>query len=53
MTDYVRGEDVLDIWFDSGTSWAAVLQGVCVLNQLCGSFISTVYISQHTHCVFL
>ncbi|KAI5102785.1 isoleucine--tRNA ligase, mitochondrial isoform X1 [Silurus meridionalis] len=26
VTDYVRGEDVLDIWFDSGTSWAAVLQ---------------------------
>lgn len=26
-TDYVRGEDVLDIWFDSGASWAAVLEG--------------------------
>ncbi|XP_060789265.1 isoleucine--tRNA ligase, mitochondrial [Neoarius graeffei] len=26
VTDYVHGEDVLDIWFDSGTSWAAVLQ---------------------------
>ncbi|XP_063039866.1 isoleucine--tRNA ligase, mitochondrial isoform X2 [Engraulis encrasicolus] len=26
VTDYVRGEDVLDIWFDSGVSWAAVLQ---------------------------
>uniref|UniRef100_A0AAR2KG06 isoleucine--tRNA ligase n=1 Tax=Pygocentrus nattereri TaxID=42514 RepID=A0AAR2KG06_PYGNA len=26
VTDYERGEDVLDIWFDSGTSWAAVLQ---------------------------
>ncbi|TTS81757.1 Isoleucine--tRNA ligase, mitochondrial [Bagarius yarrelli] len=25
-TDYERGQDVLDIWFDSGTSWAAVLQ---------------------------
>ncbi|XP_073725840.1 isoleucine--tRNA ligase, mitochondrial isoform X2 [Misgurnus anguillicaudatus] len=25
-SDYVRGEDVLDIWFDSGASWAAVLQ---------------------------
>ncbi|KAI4883027.1 hypothetical protein NFI96_012494 [Prochilodus magdalenae] len=25
VTDYERGEDVLDIWFDSGTSWAAVL----------------------------
>ncbi|TRY98005.1 hypothetical protein DNTS_032616 [Danionella cerebrum] len=24
-SDYVRGEDVLDIWFDSGASWAAVL----------------------------
>ncbi|KAJ8366529.1 hypothetical protein AAFF_G00350830, partial [Aldrovandia affinis] len=24
--EYVRGEDVLDIWFDSGVSWAAVLQ---------------------------
>lgn len=26
VTDYTRGEDVLDIWFDSGVSWAAVLQ---------------------------
>ncbi|XP_019732217.1 isoleucine--tRNA ligase, mitochondrial isoform X2 [Hippocampus comes] len=25
-TDYVCGEDVLDIWFDSGASWAAVLE---------------------------
>jgi isoleucyl-tRNA synthetase len=23
--DYHRGEDILDIWFDSGISWAAVL----------------------------
>lgn len=27
MTDYERGEDVLDIWFDSGVTWAAVLPG--------------------------
>ena len=27
VTDYERGQDVLDIWFDSGASWAAVLQG--------------------------
>lgn len=27
VSDYVRGEDVLDIWFDSGASWAAVLEG--------------------------
>ncbi|KAM8914621.1 isoleucine--tRNA ligase, mitochondrial-like isoform 2-T2 [Spinachia spinachia] len=26
VSDYVRGEDVLDIWFDSGVSWAAVLE---------------------------
>ncbi|XP_048084422.1 LOW QUALITY PROTEIN: isoleucine--tRNA ligase, mitochondrial [Alosa alosa] len=26
VTDYIRGEDVLDIWFDSGVSWAAVLE---------------------------
>ncbi|XP_010877417.2 isoleucine--tRNA ligase, mitochondrial [Esox lucius] len=26
LTEYERGEDVLDIWFDSGTSWAAVLE---------------------------
>lgn len=26
IADYVRGEDVLDIWFDSGASWAAVLE---------------------------
>lgn len=24
-SDYVKGEDILDIWFDSGISWAAVL----------------------------
>lgn len=27
VSDYIRGEDVLDIWFDSGASWAAVLEG--------------------------
>ncbi|KAJ0008755.1 hypothetical protein NQD34_016170 [Periophthalmus magnuspinnatus] len=26
LSEYVRGEDVLDIWFDSGASWAAVLE---------------------------
>ncbi|KAG7465797.1 hypothetical protein MATL_G00157520 [Megalops atlanticus] len=26
VSEYERGEDVLDIWFDSGVSWAAVLQ---------------------------
>uniref|UniRef100_A0A8C4FB50 Isoleucine--tRNA ligase, mitochondrial n=1 Tax=Dicentrarchus labrax TaxID=13489 RepID=A0A8C4FB50_DICLA len=26
VTDYVRGVDILDIWFDSGASWAAVLE---------------------------
>ncbi|KAM9707648.1 isoleucine--tRNA ligase, mitochondrial isoform 2-T2 [Menidia menidia] len=25
-SDFIRGEDVLDIWFDSGASWAAVLE---------------------------
>ncbi|XP_007935121.1 isoleucine--tRNA ligase, mitochondrial [Orycteropus afer afer] len=25
--EYVPGQDILDIWFDSGTSWAHVLQG--------------------------
>lgn len=23
----MQGQDVLDIWFDSGTSWAHVLEG--------------------------
>ncbi|XP_053830702.1 isoleucine--tRNA ligase, mitochondrial [Vidua macroura] len=27
VSDYVKGQDVLDIWFDSGTSWAHVLEG--------------------------
>ncbi|KAF4798611.1 Isoleucine--tRNA ligase [Turdus rufiventris] len=27
VADYVKGQDVLDIWFDSGTSWAHVLEG--------------------------
>ncbi|KAH1173168.1 isoleucine--tRNA ligase, mitochondrial [Mauremys mutica] len=27
VLDYVQGQDVLDIWFDSGTSWAHVLEG--------------------------
>lgn len=35
MTDYVRGEDVLDIWFDSGASWAAVLEGTSDLSLVC------------------
>ncbi|XP_061481153.1 isoleucine--tRNA ligase, mitochondrial isoform X1 [Rhineura floridana] len=26
VQDYVQGQDVLDIWFDSGTSWAHVLK---------------------------
>ncbi|XP_029973118.1 isoleucine--tRNA ligase, mitochondrial isoform X2 [Salarias fasciatus] len=26
VSEYLRGEDVLDIWFDSGASWAAVLE---------------------------
>ncbi|KAL5008395.1 hypothetical protein ScPMuIL_013976 [Solemya velum] len=26
--DYVKGEDILDIWFDSGTSWASLLKDV-------------------------
>ncbi|KAJ7398610.1 isoleucyl-tRNA synthetase 2 [Pitangus sulphuratus] len=26
VSDYVKGQDVLDIWFDSGTSWAHVLE---------------------------
>jgi isoleucyl-tRNA synthetase len=25
--DYERGNDILDIWFDSGVSWASVLKG--------------------------
>ncbi|XP_048457288.1 isoleucine--tRNA ligase, mitochondrial-like [Rhincodon typus] len=28
VSDYVKGEDILDIWFDSGTSWAHVLEDV-------------------------
>ena len=23
--EYERGDDILDIWFDSGSTWAAVL----------------------------
>ncbi|XP_033000640.1 isoleucine--tRNA ligase, mitochondrial [Lacerta agilis] len=26
VQDYIQGQDVLDIWFDSGTSWAHVLE---------------------------
>ena len=25
--EYERGNDILDIWFDSGSTWAAVLGG--------------------------
>lgn len=25
-TDYVKGKDIFDIWFDSGTSWSVVLK---------------------------
>lgn len=35
VSDYVRGEDVLDIWFDSGASWAAVLQGTAQTSLVC------------------
>lgn len=35
VTDYVCGEDVLDIWFDSGVSWAAVLEGTCEFFSVC------------------
>ncbi len=35
VTDYVRGEDVLDIWFDSGASWAAVLEGTSENSSIC------------------
>ena len=31
--DYMRGQDVLDVWFDSGSSWAAVL-GIYLFNPL-------------------
>lgn len=34
-SDYVRGEDVLDIWFDSGASWAAVLEGTFEVSSVC------------------
>lgn len=26
-SSYRRGEDTMDVWFDSGSSWAGVLQG--------------------------
>ena len=30
-TEYYKGNDVFDIWFDSGISWAAVIgEGMCV-----------------------
>uniref|UniRef100_A0A673Y1C2 Isoleucyl-tRNA synthetase 2, mitochondrial n=1 Tax=Salmo trutta TaxID=8032 RepID=A0A673Y1C2_SALTR len=32
VTDYERGVNVLDIWFDSGTSWAAVFEGESFLS---------------------
>lgn len=35
VKDYVRGEDVLDIWFDSGASWAAVLEGTSDISLVC------------------
>ncbi|CAL9686167.1 unnamed protein product [Knipowitschia caucasica] len=53
VSDYIRGEDVLDIWFDSGASWAAVLEesdsraDVCVegKDQLGGWFQSSLLTS--------
>ena len=42
--DYKRGEDILDIWFDSGSSWMPVLPGnceftikVCLIYWICNS----------------
>ncbi|KAJ7415906.1 hypothetical protein WISP_75384 [Willisornis vidua] len=34
VSDYVKGQDVLDIWFDSGTSWAHVLEVSLGLGEL-------------------
>ena len=56
VTDYERGDDVLDIWFDSGTSWAAVLGGeaLCSANlaKLRTTSAKYSYTSDYT-CVFL
>ncbi|ELK08925.1 Isoleucyl-tRNA synthetase, mitochondrial [Pteropus alecto] len=32
--EYVPGQDILDIWFDSGTSWSYVLPDCVALSQL-------------------
>ncbi|PKU48948.1 isoleucine--trna mitochondrial [Limosa lapponica baueri] len=38
VLDYVKGQDVLDIWFDSGTSWACVLE-VIYFHETCRNFV--------------
>ncbi|XP_062828358.1 isoleucine--tRNA ligase, mitochondrial [Anolis carolinensis] len=34
INDYIQGQDVLDIWFDSGTSWAHVLEDAGITADL-------------------
>ena len=45
-TVYKRGDDILDIWFDSGSTWAAVLGGTNINmyithNDITESFLLT------------
>ncbi|XP_069787334.1 isoleucine--tRNA ligase, mitochondrial isoform X2 [Narcine bancroftii] len=53
VSNYDKGEDILDIWFDSGISWANVLEGVNNIadvylegkDQLGGWFLSSLLTS--------
>ena len=47
--DYERGEDILDIWFDSGSSWMPVLPGECELRIE----VVIVYLICNSHRYFL
>eukprot|EP00955_Chlamydomonas_euryale_P076697 362751-Chlamydomonas_euryale.AAC.4 len=35
--DYVKGTDTMDVWFDSGSSWAGVLQHTQVVDYVKGT----------------
>jgi len=51
VSDYVRGEDVLDIWFDSGASWAAVLEGTSAVLKFLQTDATAWLVNKLTVCI--
>jgi isoleucyl-tRNA synthetase len=47
---YRRGEDILDIWFDSGISWAAVIGTLSTFTTYWPLSLATTGYSQISRC---